>query len=284
ELAKDYAKRHNIPRFYNDADKLINDTEVDAVYIATPPDTHHYYALKVAKAKKICCIEKPMAPSYKECKDIQTVFEEQNLPLFVAYYRRSLPRFNKVKSLLEEQVIGDVRHISWYLSRSPSDLDQSRTYNWRTDANIAYAGYFDDLASHGLDLFIYLLGNIIKAKGVSRNQQQLYSAKDIISGFWEHESGVVGSGMWSFGVYKREDRVRIIGNKGEISFSVFLEEPIKLITPNEQKELQIENPKHIQQFHVENMVKHLDSNFQHPSTGITAAHTAWVMDKILGKI
>ncbi|WP_411893804.1 Gfo/Idh/MocA family protein [Winogradskyella sp. A2] len=284
ELAKDYAERHGVPRFYNDADRLINDTEVDAVYIATPPDTHHYYALKVAEARKICCIEKPMAPTHLECQEIQAVFEKQNLPLFVAYYRRSLPRFNKVKSLLEEQVIGDVRHVSWYLSRTPSDMDKSEVYNWRTDAKIASAGYFDDLASHGLDLFIYLLGVIKSANGISANQQNLYSAKDVISGSWEHESGVLGTGMWSFGTYSREDSVRIIGSKGEISFSVFGEDPISIITKDELEQVVIENPKHIQQYHVENMAKHLNSDFQHPSTGATATDTAWVMDKILGKL
>ena len=284
ELAKDYANRHNVPQYYNDADLLINDPEVDAVYIATPPDTHHYYALKVAKAGKICCIEKPMAPSYVECLEIQTAFEKNNIPLFVAYYRRSLPRFNKVKSLLDENAIGNLRHISWYLSRTPSDIDQSDIYNWRTDAKIALAGYFDDLASHGLDLFIYLFGNVKQAKGISANQQKLYTAKDIISASWEHENGVLGTGMWSFGAYKREDAVRVIGSEGELSFSVFSDDPIELITEEKIEQMVIENPKNIQQFHVENMAKNLQSNFQHPSTGKTAMHTAWVMDRILDKL
>ncbi|WP_422106920.1 Gfo/Idh/MocA family protein [Winogradskyella sp.] len=284
ELAKDYAQRHGVDKYFNHADDLINNDEVDAVYIATPPDTHSHYALKVAEAGKICCIEKPMAPSYEECLAINAAFEKQNLPLFVAYYRRSLPRFNKVKSLLKEKAIGDIRHIYWYLSRTASDLDKSKAYNWRTDAKIASAGYFDDLASHGLDLFIYLLGEIEEAKGIALNQQNLYSAKDAISGSWLHKSGALGSASWNFGAYKREDRVRIIGSEGELSFSVFLEKPIQLEVSNEQKEFWIENPKHIQQFHVENMSKHLGLNFQHPSTGLTATHTAWVMDKILGKI
>lgn len=284
ELAKDYAKRHEVPRYYNDADELINDSEIDAVYIATPPDTHYYYAMKVAQANKICCIEKPMAPSYAECLEIQTIFEKRGLPLFVAYYRRSLPRFNEVKRLLEEKTIGTVRHVDWYLSRTPSDLDKSGNYNWRTDAKIAPAGYFDDLASHGLDLFVYLLGDVKEAKGISSNQQQLYTAKDIISASWEHDKGIIGTGMWSFGTYKREDKVRIVGSDGELSFSVFGEEPIEIITNDKIEQVYIENPKHIQQYHVENMVKHLQSGIEHPSTGKTATHTAWIMDSILNQL
>ncbi|MCX6333190.1 MAG: Gfo/Idh/MocA family oxidoreductase, partial [Bacteroidia bacterium] len=44
-LAEDYASRHNVPKFYTDASKLINDPEINAVYIATPPSSHAEYAL-----------------------------------------------------------------------------------------------------------------------------------------------------------------------------------------------------------------------------------------------
>ncbi|MDC0009129.1 Gfo/Idh/MocA family oxidoreductase [Winogradskyella sp.] len=284
ELAKDYAKRHHIKAYYDNAEALINNPEVDAVYIATPPDSHHFYALKVAEAGKICCIEKPMALSYSECLEVSNTFSGLNLPLFVAYYRRSLPRFNKIKSLLADKSIGEVRLINWCFSRTASANDQSNAYNWRTDAKVAPAGYFDDLASHGLDLFIYLLGDIKQASGVSLNQQNLYTAKDAISGSWLHDTGVLGSAYWNFGTYKHEDKVRIIGSKGEIAFSVFLEEPIELITSSEHKVFSINNPKHIQQFHIENMKQHLDGRITHPSTGVTATHTAWVMDAVLGKL
>lgn len=284
ELAKDYAKRHRIKDFYNDADQLINATNLDAVYIATPPDTHHYYALKVAKAGKICCIEKPMAPSHEECLDINNAFQSKGIPLYVAYYRRSLPRFEKIKSLIDDNKIGEIRHISWELSKPVNEIDMSKTYNWRTDSNIAYGGYFDDLASHGLDLFIYLLGNISDVFGISTNQQALYSAKDAISATWLHNKGITGSGFWNFGTYTHKDKVEIIGNKGKITFSVFEQDPIILETLNEQKEFTIDNPKHIQFYHVENMRKDIDGLLEHPSKGDSAAHTAWVMDKILGKL
>ncbi|MBF8149762.1 Gfo/Idh/MocA family oxidoreductase [Winogradskyella sp. F6397] len=284
ELAKDYAQRHHVKTYYDDADALINDKDVEAVYIATPPDSHHYYALKVAKAGKICCIEKPMAPSYTECKAIYTAFAKRDIPLFVAYYRRSLPRFDKVKSLLDHNAIGAVRYINWNLSRTPSPIDLSDDYNWRTDAKIAPAGYFDDLASHGLDLFVYLLGGIKEASGVCLNQQELYTAKDAISGSWLHDSGVIGSAIWNFGAYKREDSVRIVGSEGEVCFSIFSDHPIQLITDKNSETFIIDNPNPIQLYHVENMQKHINGISQHPSTGKSGLHTAWVMDKILGKL
>lgn len=283
EKANDYAKRHGIPKFYGNADELINDPEIDAIYIATPPDSHCYYALKVAEASKICCIEKPMATTYKESLLINRTFEEKKLPLFIAYYRRSLPRFNKVKSWLEENKIGTVRHISWHLSKPINAIDLSKSYNWRTDIKIAYGGYFDDLASHGIDLFTYLLGNIIEAKGIALNQQGLYTAMDAITGSWIHESGIIGSGSWNFGSERREDLVQIYGSKGKISFSVFGDVPLLFEHDNTKESITIENPDNIQLYHVQNIKKNLFENIEHPSTGKTALHTAWVLEHILNK-
>jgi 1,5-anhydro-D-fructose reductase (1,5-anhydro-D-mannitol-forming) len=277
----DYAKRHHVSKFYTDADALINDPEVDAVYIATPPDSHEYYALKVATAGKICCIEKPMAPSYKACITINKAFQDKKLPLFVAYYRRSLPRFTQIKSWIDDNQIGAVRHINWQLSKPPNAMDLSRAYNWRTDAKIAPAGYFDDLASHGLDLFTFLLGAISEANGLAINQQGFYTAKDAVTANWLHKSGITGSGSWNFGCEKRVDHVQIYGSQGTIEFSIFDEKPIRLEQQGRTISLVIEHPENVQLYHVQNIKKHLLNEAVHPSTGETAAHTAWVMDAIL---
>jgi len=284
DKAADYAKRHGISRYYTDADDLINDPEIDAIYIATPPDTHKYYGLKVAIAGKICCIEKPLSPSYQDSLAIYQSFKEKSIPLFVSYYRRSLPRFLQIKKWIDSKSIGEVRHIRWHLSKPTTEQDLSDSYNWRTDSNIAAAGYFDDLASHGLDLFVFLLGNIKEASGMSLNQQGLYSAKDAVSASWLHESGITGSGSWNFGSYVREDIVEIYGSTGKITFSVFENVPLLLTNVEGETKLIIEHPENIQLYHVQQMHQSLTSDSIHPSNGKTAKHTSWVMDKIVGNI
>ncbi len=281
KLAQDYAKRHQVARFSDNAEDIINADDIDAVYIATPPDSHKHYALLVAAAGKPCCIEKPLAPTYQEGLAIEQAFKVAGVPLFVAYYRRSLPRFNKVKSLLESGVIGQVRHISWHLSKPANALDTSGEYNWRTDKMIAPGGYFDDLACHGLDLFSFLLGDFQQVKGMAGNQQGLYSAYDAITACWQHKSGVTGVGSWNFGGASRQDNVSIVGSEGELSFSVFDEVPVTLTQAGEQQEFLIENPENIQLYHVANMHQQLTQNVLHPSTGKSALHTSWIMDEIL---
>lgn len=283
EKAADYAKRHGIKKHYSDADALINDPEVDAVYIATPPDSHKLYGLKVAEAGKPCCIEKPLAPSYEDGLAIVNAFETRNIPLFTAYYRRSLPRFLQVKQWIDEGKIGTVRHISWFLSKPASDTDLSKVYNWRTDAQIAPGGYFDDLASHGLDFFAFLFGSFVEVKGISSNQQNLYSSKDAMTASWLHDSGVTGSGSWNFGTHLREDVVSIYGSEGKITFSVFENVPFVLQTKKEEISSHIEHPENIQLFHVQNMRDDLFGKGTHPSRGISGAHVSGAMDAILNK-
>ena len=281
--ANSYAKRHGIPVVHTDADALIQDPNIDAVYIATPPDTHAFYALKVAAVGKVCCIEKPMAPSYEECEKVVHAFATKKIPLFVAYYRRSLPRFQKVKEWLLEEAIGKVRHVSWQLTKPANHLDISKSYNWRTDASIAPGGYFDDLASHGMDLLVYLLGPIETANGMAVNQQGLYTAKDAVVGNWIHKSGVTGSGSWNFGTENRIDKVEIFGSKGSIRFAVFAEELLTLDSEGQTYAIRIHNPDPIQLNHVRNMANTLFSETTHPSTGETAKHTTWVLEQLLGK-
>ena len=92
-----------VPKWYDNTHALINDPDVDAVYIATPPSSHKEYTLAVAKAKKPIYVEKPMALNYEQCQAMIHACEVLNVPLFVAYYRRALPRFLKVKLFTKRQ-------------------------------------------------------------------------------------------------------------------------------------------------------------------------------------
>jgi len=281
DKAQDYAQRHGVKKFYSDAHKLINDPEIDAIYIATPPDSHKEYALMVAAAGKPCCIEKPLAPNHADCCAIVSAFSEKNIPLFVAYYRRSLPRFVKVKDIIASGIIGKVRHIHWQLHKTASDRDKSGEYNWRTDKNIARAGYFDDLASHGLDLFAFYFGDYQHAQGIAKNQQGLYSAYDAVTANWIYKNGVTGSGFWNFGCDENTDHAEIFGSHGKIIFSVFAEKPIRIINSNGEETIFIDNPHHVQMPHVENLRDALLHHIEHPSTGTSALQSSWAMEAIL---
>ena len=280
--ARDYARRHRVPRWYSDADALIEDPEVDAVYIATPPSSHCLYTLRAAAARKPVYVEKPMARNYSECQRMLGACASAGVPLFVAYYRRALPRFLKVKELLENRAVGDVRFVSVRLFQPPFEQDGDRgNLPWRVVPEIAGAGYFMDLASHTLDLLDYFFGPICSVWGIAANQAGLYRVEDAVVAAWRHRSGVLGQGVWCFTAGTREDIVEIVGSEGSIRFATFANRPVEVDAHGRREKFQIPHPPHIQQPLIQLVVNTLNGTAECPSTGESAARTSWVMDRIL---
>ncbi len=277
ELAKDYARRHNVPKWYDDADKLINDPEVDAVYVATPPAFHKEYALRAIRAGKPVYVEKPMATNYKDCLEMIKAAEDAGIPLYVAYYRRGLERFNKIKELVDAGAIGEVRFATMELYRAPLE---GENLPWRVVPEIAGGGLFVDLASHTLDIFDYILGPVSRAEGHSANQAKLYKPEDIVTANLTFERGAEAVGVWCFTSFGASDINEIVGSKGKLTFSTFGQEPVLLTTSSGVKEFPISNPVHIQQLLIQCIVDELTGCGKSPSTGISAARTNWVMEEI----
>ncbi len=284
KLAKDYAQRHHVAKWFDDASALINNPDVDAIYVATPPSSHKEFTLATAQAGKPVYVEKPMALNYAECLEMIEACEQANTPLFVALYRRALPRFLKVKQLLDDGIIGEIRTINMCLYKPPSAKDISKESIWRLDPSIAGCGYFCDLAPHMIDLLIYFLGPIKSVSGLTANLGRLYKVEDTVSSVFEFKNGVQGVAQWSFVAKEHLDRTEIIGSKGKISYSNFGHEPIVLKKDGVGKEFFIDHPPHIQQPLIQSIVDELTGQGRCPSTGKTAVQTQKVMDKILGNL
>jgi predicted dehydrogenase len=287
-LAADYARRHAVPRWYSDATALIGDPEVNAIYIATPPYAHKELALQAAAAGKPVYVEKPMARTYKECQAMIAACRDANVALHVAYYRRALPHFAKIKELLTSGVIGEVRNVRIELNQQllpqvVGDLE----HNWRVNPEIAGGGYFYDLASHQLDLLDWILGPIETACGVVANQAGQYPAEDTVTAAFRFQSGVPGSGSWCFatGQAAVKDETTIIGSEGQITFATFGAGRFVLHTnANGEQAFEFELPEHIQHNLIEVVVNDLLGKGNSPSTGESAARTNRVIDEIFGRI
>lgn len=279
ELAEDYARRHQVARWYDDADSLIGDPQVDAVYVATPPSSHKEYVLAAARAGKPVYVEKPMAMNAGECEEMIGACRKAGVPLFVAYYRRALPRFLKVKQLLSMGAIGEVRFVTTVhnkrLTEDPGSLP------WRVLPEVSGGGHFFDLASHTLDLLDFLLGPIRDASGRAGNQGKTYEAEDIVSGTYVFDSGVQGTGIWCFTAYQGGEVNEIVGSRGKLTFSTFGSEPIRLTTSDGIGDYSLEHPEHIQQPLIQTIVDELLGKGRCPSTGESALRTAKVMDELV---
>lgn len=283
-LAEDYARRHGVPRWYADAQALIDDPEVDAVYVATPPAAHLPMALLCAAAGKPCYVEKPMALSHAEARTMTESFAERGVPLFVAYYRRAMPRFRKIQSLIAEGAIGAVRCVTVQLHQPmpAEDLDPARR-TWRVDPKIAGGGRFVDMGAHQLDFLDALFGPVTEVCGLASSQAGLPAVEDTVSASFRFDNGVVGSGSWCFAAADRLDRCEIVGSAGRIVFSTFDDSPVRLITPGGEDAFALPNPAHVQQPLIQNVVDTLLGRATALSTGASAMRTDWVIDRILGR-
>lgn len=287
EKAMDFSRRHHIPYAYDNAEYILNDPEIDIVYVATPPSSHADYALKIARAGKAACIEKPMSDRYEDCIRMNEAFKSSGNPLFVAYYRRTLPNFLKVKEIVGSGILGDIRMVQIVMNKtiSPSDLTESEI-NWRVDPEIAGGGYFYDLASHQLDFLDFLFGPVKKARGFSSNQAGLYKAEDIVIGSFEFENGIMGTGSWCFSTsgISRTDKTTIIGSKGQLEYVSFGDSLVRLETESEGvSEFRFDLPVHIQENFVNSIITELLGKGKCPSTGISASRTNRVLEEMTGR-
>lgn len=282
--AEDYAKRHQVPKFFSDAEDLISDSEINAIYIATPPAFHEEYTIAALKAGKPVYVEKPMALSENGCLHMIEAANKYDAKLTVAHYRRALPMFQKVKELLSQ--IGDIRFVSiQFLQPAQSNLVANSEVNWRVDPSVSGGGLFHDMAPHHIDLMLYFFGDPIQVSGYSANQAKLSEADDIVSGELIFENNIVCKGLWCFNVPKEETRdlCEIIGSQGKVVFP-FHGSFCMLVKNGEASRFDFTHPQHIQQPMIEQVVKYFSGETDiNPCDPAEGAKVTRIMDIFTGQ-
>lgn len=287
EKAKDYAARHKVRKWYADANDLINDDEVNAIYIATPPAFHEEYAIAAINAGKPVYIEKPMALNFESANMIDTIAQEKNIKVSVAHYRRGQPLFNKVKQLLNERILGDVRFASlqFYKKQLPAEALEIPKVAWRVNPEISGGGLFHDIAPHQLDLMYWFFGDIEKASGYATNQSKFYPADDIVSGNILFKSGVIFNGLWCFNVAEDnvQDLCEIQGSEGKMRFPIFEHKKIEVIKNGKTENILFEPLGHVQQPLIQKVVNYFLGKGANPSSATDGAMVMWLLDEFTKK-
>jgi len=284
DKARDYAQRHDVPRWYAAAENLVADPGVDAVYVATPPSTHRQFALLSIAAGKPVYVEKPFALDAAECEEIIAAGRAANVPVFVAYYRRALPRFRKVRELVfDERAIGKPRIVNVVLHEPHHPrYHDAADLPWHVRPEISGGGIFVDIGCHTLDLLDWLFGPLRRVHGTASNQLGAYPPEDTVAMSFAFDTGLLGTGLWNFGALQHEDRIEVIGDGGRMRFATFGDGPILVENGAGAREVRVENPVHIQQPLIEAVVRELRGEAGAcPSTAVSAARTSAVMDAVL---
>jgi 1,5-anhydro-D-fructose reductase (1,5-anhydro-D-mannitol-forming) len=277
--AEDYARRHGVPRVHGTAEDLIGDPDVDVVYIATPPGSHEALALRVAAAGKPCLVEKPMARNHAECTRMVEAFQAAGVPLWVAYYRRALPRFLQVRDLLTGGAIGRVTSV--HIQVTERLATGAEAASWRFDPVHAGAGLFLDLASHCLDLIDFFAGPITDVGGVALNSGGAYAAEDVTAAAFRAGTGVAGTGIWNFHADAKTDVMTFTGSTGTLTTPVFTDGDVLVWRDGVSEVLPVRNPPHVHQPLIQTIVDELGGRGRCESTGVSGARASWVMDRCL---
>jgi predicted dehydrogenase len=283
ERAADFARRHGIPRWHDDAEAIIRAPDIDAVYVATTPDSHCDYVLRCAAAGKPVLVEKPMAMNRAQCDEMIAACAAAQVPLWVAYYRRALPRFLAVRDLVQSGAIGPVRMVT---SRQFQPLRPAPEMNpgsppWRVDAARSGGGLFVDMVGHTLDFLDFLFGPIEAVRGFAGNQGGAYRPEDVVSASYRFASGVYGSGAFCYAADRDEEWNEIVGARGRIQFSTSKPVPIRVVRGEAVEEIQVDDPPHVHQPLIQTIVDELNHQGTCPSSGVSGARTTWVVDEIL---
>ena len=282
--AADYAKRHGVARWYDDADALIFDADVDAVYVATPPSSHLALATRVAAAGKPCYVEKPMAMNAAECRAMIAAFEIAGVPLFVAYYRRALPAFARARELVTTGALGVVTGVTHRFALGPP-RDRS---NWRFDPAIAGGGLTMDLASHALNAIDWLVGPLEGVVGHAANVTGGDGGEAVVedsaSFAWRQADGPAGAAHYNFASGATPvDAIEIVGAAGSVRIKCFDNDGVVTIDRG-NGDVTIERypvPPHVQQPLVQTIVDELNGIGRCPSTPAAGLRTAEAIDAAL---
>ena len=287
DKAKDYAHRHHVPKWNADANELIHDPDVNAIYVATPPSSHEEYTMAAFDAGKPVYVEKPMSSDAASAGRMAKAANQKKLKLVVAHYRNAQPLFNGIKRFLNERVIGDVRFVKSELYKpalSAEELEIPKNA-WRVDPVIAGGGLFHDLAPHQFGLMNYFFGEAEKLSGISLNQGTLYKADDMVAGNILFKNGVLFNGIWCFNVSPEDekDHCRIVGEKGSIAFTFFNQREVIVRVNGRTETFTYDILQHVQQPMIEKTVDYFLDEGANPCSGEEGALAMKWIEEFTGK-
>ena len=169
--ALEKAKNLGVKKTFTDYADMLKDPQVDAVLISLPTHLHLKCAQQVAEAKKDVFLEKPIAVTVEDAKEVISVAEQNSVKLMLGYPLRFNKNFMKVKEDMENGLIGDVENAhATYISSGPffhraDGHSPVPVPDWWFNTQLTGGGVLVDLGCHIINLFRWLFGEIVDIKG-----------------------------------------------------------------------------------------------------------------------
>ncbi len=280
EAAKASAEHFEAPEWCDSIDELLL-RDIDAVYIATPPGLHYEQAMQCLKAGKAVYLEKPFARNYTEALALTEAFSKAGVPLYIGHYRRALPRFLKIREMLDAQVIGTVKSIDFYLNRIFSPREAQET--WLYNPVLSGGGKYYDIAPHTVDIINFLFGSITEVQGSAKNLGTGCPLENIVEMSFQTEKSILGKARFNCVAEEKSDRMVVNGTNGSMEFSVHgkTDVIVKDMAGNIVEQFDMPDPKTVEQPMVQSVVEDLLGISECESKAAEVLVTYEIIDKVL---
>jgi predicted dehydrogenase len=210
-----FCRQFQVPRAYIDAQELLEDDEIDAVYLATPVHEHLPHTLVAAAHGKHVLVEKPMALSVAQCDAMIAACRQANVRLGVAYYRRFYPLVARMQQIIQAGQIGSPLAIS-AVTATPFAIQPREDGYWRALPELGGGGALMDIGSHRIDIFRHFFGEIVQVQAMQDTLAAEYQVEDSFVALFRFAQGLLGTLQCHFGSTGDPDELAITGTKGRL--------------------------------------------------------------------
>jgi len=278
--AKDFARRHKAKRHYHRAEELVKDREINAVYVATPPDTHSQYTIMAANAGKHILCEKPMALNITQCKEMIAACRKNKVHLMIAYYRRFYPHIRKIKSLLIHEDLGKIIQAKIHLATSFLNKLPGGDRLWRAIPAKSGGGLLVDVGSHRIDVLIYLLSKVKSIAALVNRHTPDSLVEDSVQAILKFRNGALADLVIDSASRYSADSFEIYGTKGYVIASPLGEFKLRVCIDKNEKPYSFKPllPTHISL--VRHFVRVINSKETSISSGEDGIRTTEVIEAI----
>ena len=232
--AESFTKEFSAKRWYKEWQDLINDDEIDAVYLATPVYLHAEQTIAAAKAGKHVLCEKPMALNAKYCERMIETCKEHNVTLGVAYYRHFYPVINRVKEIISSGEIGEptvveIQAFEWF-DRKPGEPRY-----WLLEKEKSGGGPMMDFGCHRIEVLQHLFGKVKEIQSQLFNIHFNREVEDTAYVSLLFENNTQAIIRVTHAAYEARDTLDIFGTKGSIHIPVLNGGAITIKTEKDER-------------------------------------------------
>lgn len=229
ELAAAFAQQFGAQKWYADWRALLSDSEIEAVYIATPVHLHAEQTIAAAEAGKHVLCEKPMALNVAECDRMIAACAANGVKLGVAYYRHFYPVVARVKALLAAGAIGqpilaNINAFEW------NDMQSDNARYWFLTKAKSGGGPMMDFGCHRIEVLMNIFGRINRVQAFTDNLLFDREVEDTSAAFFKFDNGVRATLTVTHAAFESQDTLTIFGSSGSLHISKLNQGDLRIVT------------------------------------------------------